>query len=144
MALAEAGLENVTAAFESARVQSDELFEIIRPGHLYDRPIEARHRIIFYVGHLDGFDSIQICREGVGIESPDPALDALFQAGIDPDSSHLPSDQPEDWPTADQVREYVARCRQHVDKYLLSVPEDLVLQALEHRQMHLETLAYMF
>jgi formylglycine-generating enzyme required for sulfatase activity len=129
---------------QSARLESERLFDIIRPEHVYDRPIDARHRVIFYIGHLDGFDSIQICREGLGIPSPDPSLDTLFQAGIDPDSGHLPSDQPSDWPSIEQVLAYCKRCRQHVDKHLDHAPADVVNMALEHRLMHLETLAYMF
>jgi formylglycine-generating enzyme required for sulfatase activity len=127
-----------------ARVESDRLFNIIKPRAVYDRPIDARHRVIFYLGHLDGFDSIQICREGLGIKSFDPALDDLFQAGIDPDSGHLPTDKPSDWPSVDAVQSYVRYCREHVEKYLEHAPEDVVNMALEHRLMHLETLAYMF
>jgi gamma-glutamyl hercynylcysteine S-oxide synthase len=127
-----------------ARAESDLLFTVLRPEALYERPIAQRHRVIFYIGHLDGFDSIQICRDGLGLPSPDPELDALFQAGIDPDSAHLPSDTPSDWPSLDQVNAYVRRCRERVDENLERAPEDMVYMALEHRLMHLETLAYMF
>lgn len=129
---------------EAVRAESDQLFGILKSETLYERPIAQRHRVIFYIGHLDGFDSIQICREGLGLSSPDPQLDTLFQAGIDPDSSHLPSDRPEDWPTLSQVKAYVARCRSHVDAHLERAPDYVVSMAIEHRQMHLETLAYMF
>lgn len=127
-----------------ARKQTERLFAALKPEAIYERPISERHRVIFYIGHLDGFDSIQICREGLGLKSPDPTLDALFQAGIDPDSSHLPADKITDWPTLQQVEEYTARCRAHVDDHLEHASEDVVHMALEHRQMHLETLAYMF
>lgn len=130
--------------FQLARAESDRLFSILKPENLYHRPIAERHRVIFYLGHLDGFDSIQICREGLGIPSEDAALDSLFQAGIDPDSNHLPSDTEADWPTLQQVRAYVDRCRERVDANLERAPEDVVYMALEHRLMHLETLAYMF
>lgn len=134
----------LTEEIRSARAASDELFRILTPQAMYDRPIAERHRVIFYVGHLDGFDSIQICREGLGLTSSDPELDSLFQAGIDPDSAHLPADTPSDWPTLSQVRAYVERCRERVDANLERAPEDVVNMALEHREMHLETLAYMF
>jgi gamma-glutamyl hercynylcysteine S-oxide synthase len=126
-----------------ARTESDRLFSIVKPTAVYDRPIDARHRIIFYVGHLDGFDSIQICRKGLGIKSIDPELDDLFEAGIDPDSSHLPTDSPSDWPSVKDVQGYVERCREHVDEHLERASEELVMMAVEHRMMHLETLAYM-
>lgn len=130
--------------FQTARLESDRLFRILKLEGLYHRPIAERHRVIFYLGHLDGFDSIQICREGLGLNSPDPELDALFQAGIDPDGNNLPSDTPSDWPRLEQVQDYVDRCRELVDEHLERAPEDVVYMALEHRQMHLETLAYMF
>jgi gamma-glutamyl hercynylcysteine S-oxide synthase len=129
---------------QAARAESDRLFRILKPEALYERPIAERHRVIFYVGHLDGFDFIQICREGLGLKSQNPQLDALFQAGIDPDAAHLPQDTPADWPRVQQVRDYVAHCRKQVDAHLERAPEDVVHMALEHRQMHLETLAYMF
>jgi gamma-glutamyl hercynylcysteine S-oxide synthase len=129
---------------QSARAETDLLFDIIRPEAIYERPIAERHRVIFYIGHLDGFDSIQICREGLGLRSPDSELDALFQAGIDPDSAHLPKDTPSDWPSLEQVKAYLQRCRERVDSNLDRAPDDIVCMALEHRQMHLETLAYMF
>jgi iron(II)-dependent oxidoreductase len=128
----------------SARRESDRLFGILKPEALYERPIAERHRVVFYIGHLDGFDSIRICRDSLGIASFDANFDALFQAGIDPDSAHLPKDTPADWPSLDQVRSYVELSRQHVDKHLNEAPEEMVAMALEHRLMHLETLAYMF
>lgn len=144
MPVIEAAGSKALEQLQSARAESDRLFNILQPGTIFDRPIAERHRVIFYVGHLDGFDSIQICREGLSLKSPDPELDALFQAGIDPDSAHLPCDKPSDWPSLEQVKQYVQRCRTRVDENLDRAPEDLVSMAIEHRQMHLETLAYMF
>ena len=39
-----------------ARALSDETFAIVRSEALYDRPIPERHRIVFYLGHLEAFD----------------------------------------------------------------------------------------
>ncbi len=144
MPLLEATPAKLLSDIQAARMESDRLFEVLNPRGLYERPIAQRHRVIFYLGHLDGFDAIQIAREAVGKKSPDPELDRLFQAGIDPDPAHLPSDQPADWPSFDEVRSYVDRCRERVDEALDQCPEHIALMALEHRQMHLETLAYMF
>lgn len=130
--------------FQIARAESDRLFAILKPQYLYHRPIAERHRVIFYLGHLDGFDSIQICREGLGIKSNDVQLDALFQAGIDPDSTNLPADTEADWPSLEQIQAYANRCRARVDAELERAPESVVYMALEHRLMHMETLAYMF
>jgi formylglycine-generating enzyme required for sulfatase activity len=144
MAVIEAAASQLLQELNEARSASDRLFGILKPEALYERPIVERHRVIFYVGHLDGFDSIRICREALEVRSPDPELDSLFQAGIDPDSAHLPTDAAADWPSLQQVKAYVRRCRKQVDEYLEQAPEDVACMALEHRQMHLETLAYMF
>ena len=140
----EAAGSELLEQIQGARAQSDRLFEVLRPEAIYERPIAERHRVIFYIGHLEAFDYIQICREGLGIPSRGPQLDTLFQAGIDPDSGHLPSDTPRDWPSMETVRSYVDRCRREVDENLDRAPEESVVMALEHRDMHVETLAYMF
>src|SRR5256885_3109391 len=144
MPVLELASTRLLAELGGARGQGDELFSVLRPEAMYLRPIAERHRVIFYLGHLDGFDSIQICREGLGQKSPDPGLDDLFQAGIDPDAGQLPKDTASDWPSVEQVKAYVERCRRRVDDSLERVPEEAVHMALEHRLMHLETLAYMF
>jgi gamma-glutamyl hercynylcysteine S-oxide synthase len=144
MPVLETATANLIQELRSARLESDRFFSILNRRALYERPIAQRHRVIFYIGHLDGFDSIQICREALGIRSPEPELDALFQAGIDPDSANLPSDKPSDWPAIERVKAYVDHCRRLVDKNLERAPEDVVSMAIEHRHMHLETLAYMF
>jgi formylglycine-generating enzyme required for sulfatase activity len=144
MAAAQTIFGGLIAELHRARKQTERLFAILKPEAIYERPIAERHRVIFYLGHLDGFDSIQICRGGLGLKSPDPELDALFQAGIDPDSAHLPADKIADWPTLQEVQAYAARCRAHVDDNIEHASEDVVNMAIEHRLMHLETLAYMF
>ena len=39
-----------------ARTRTDEIFALVRPEFLYERPIAERHRVIFYIGHLEAFD----------------------------------------------------------------------------------------
>src|SRR3569833_1787957 len=106
MPVLEAAAANLIQELYSARLESDRLFSILKREALYERHIAERHRVIFYRGHMEGFDSIQICREALGIRSPESELDALFQAGIDPDSAHLPADKPSDWPTLERVKAY--------------------------------------
>ena len=48
--------ERLLERISDARKRSDALFEIVRAEAIYDRPIPERHRIIFYVGHLEAFD----------------------------------------------------------------------------------------
>jgi ergothioneine biosynthesis protein EgtB len=125
-----------------ARAQTDKLFEIVKPDSLYDRPIPERHRIVFYIGHLEAFDW-NLLRSQSNLRPFDEGLDRLFAFGIDPVDGGLPSDQPSDWPVLEDVRRYGARIREELDATLDRVPEILLNTAIEHRLMHAETLAYM-
>lgn len=129
---------------QKAREETDRLFSLLHPDALYHRPIDQRHRVIFYIGHLEAFDFIQICREGLGWRSRFPDLDSLFQAGIDPPPGQLPQDTPEDWPSLKEVRFYADEARKDVDDALAMAPEHSIAMAVEHRHMHAETLAYMW
>ncbi|HEY2843100.1 MAG TPA: SUMF1/EgtB/PvdO family nonheme iron enzyme [Bryobacteraceae bacterium] len=131
---------------QRARAQTDALFGIVRADSLYDRPLPERHRIVFYLGHLEAFDW-NLLRTRVLNQPPfDASLDRLFAFGIDPVDGGLPSDQPGDWPALDQVRSYGARIRETLDAELSrsEAAEAILLHtATEHRLMHAETLAYM-
>src|SRR2546430_6269696 len=94
-----------TTLFRS-RACTDELFRIVREEALYDRPIAERHRIIFYVGHLEAFDWNLLSRRAFGLRSFHPAFDQLFSFGIDPVGGGLPADAPEDWPTRPEIERY--------------------------------------
>ena len=139
-----------------ARRRSDALFDIIRPAALFDRPIPERHRIIFYVGHLESFDW-NLLHDLLGLKSFHPEFDRLFAFGIDPVGGGLPADQPSDWPAVNTVRDYVLDIRTALDEALSTAVldartrmrdgfslETLLNVAIEHRLMHVETLAYMF
>jgi gamma-glutamyl hercynylcysteine S-oxide synthase len=139
-----------------ARWRSDALFRILREDSLYERPIPERHRIVFYIGHLEAFDW-NLLASALGSKSSHPEFDRLFAFGIDPVGGGLPSDQPSDWPSIPTVRAYVSQVRSALDDELsadlLDSDRDfrdgfpaatLLNVAIEHRLMHLETLAYMF
>jgi len=128
----------------SGRARTDQLFNLLKPEAYYSRPIPERHRLIFYLGHLEAFDWNQICRQGLDIPSFHPEFDHLFEFGIDPPVGKAPEDQPSDWPSIEQVRAYGRRTRRIVDEVLGQAPEQIVHVALEHRMMHAETLAYLF
>jgi gamma-glutamyl hercynylcysteine S-oxide synthase len=138
-----------------ARLRTDELFGLLRPDSFYERPIPERHRIIFYLGHLEAFDWNLLRSRVLEAQVFDPEFDRLFAFGIDPVGGGLPSDQPTDWPGVEDVRRYVGRVRQTLDAKLASsihsdskfsdeFPAGLLLNvAVEHRLMHAETLTYM-
>jgi gamma-glutamyl hercynylcysteine S-oxide synthase len=142
----------------AARTLTDDLFHVVHPKALYDRPIAERHRIVFYLGHLEAFDWNLLGGNVYGLDSFHPQFDRLFAFGIDPVDGGLPTDQPSDWPRQDEVREYNARARERLDTQLerdslvaaegagggFSYSNEFVLNvAIEHRLMHAETLAYL-
>ncbi len=139
----------------NARRQTDNLFGIVKPDFLYERPIAERHRIIFYVGHLEAFDWNLLHDRVLGLKSFHPEFDRLFAFGIDPVGGGLPNDQASGWPSIAAVKEYVQKIRAVLDEKLSDALEanspgrdgfpltSLLNVAIEHRLMHVETLAYM-
>src|SRR5881227_3274571 len=99
---------NFASELESARATTDELFALLAPDALYERPIPERHRLIFYLGHLEAFDWNQICRGALGMSSFEPEFDKLFEFGIDPEPGKAPADRPADWPRVPEVERYNA------------------------------------
>ena len=136
-----------------ARERSDALFALVRPSALYDRPIPERHRIIFYVGHLEAFDWNLLYERVLNAKAVHPEFDRLFAFGIDPLGGGLPDDVPSDWPELSAVRDYVQHVRNAIDQKMEAILSPglrpsfeltrLLNVAIEHRLMHVETLAYM-
>src|SRR5713101_5659500 len=136
-----------------ARARTDELFRVVREEAIYDRPIPERHRIIFYVGHVEAFDWNLLALRAFGLSSTHRTFDQLFAFGIDPVDGGLPSDTPADWPAREEVERYNRRLREELDhavEHALERPEEghpqlisMLEVAIEHRLMHAETLAYM-
>jgi len=136
-----------------ARARTDELFRVVREEAIYDRPIPERHRIIFYVGHVEAFDWNLLGDRAFGLRPFHRTFDNLFAFGIDPVGGGLPSDTPADWPARDEVESYNRRLREELDRAIeraLDRPVEghphlipMLEVAIEHRLMHAETLAYM-
>ena len=137
-----------------ARRVTDALFAVVKPEHLYERPIRERHRIVFYIGHLEAFDHNLFEGRLFPLQVFDADLDKLFAFGIDPVDGGFPTDQPSDWPSLDIVHEYADRARTQIDHAMATFdfgagdvstnsPAQLMQVAIEHRLMHAETLAYM-
>lgn len=128
----------------TARAETDALFRLIDGPALYDRPIADRHRLIFYLGHLEAFDWNLFSQHALDWPSFHPVFDKLFAFGIDPEKGKAASDQPSDWPGEREVRDYGERVRGELAPLIDRVPEQLMHVAIEHRYMHAETLAYLF
>jgi ergothioneine biosynthesis protein EgtB len=121
----------------------------VRPSALYDRPIPQRHRLIFYLGHLDTFDWNLLCRDVAGLPSRSSDLEELFAFGVDP-LGVGPQDERGDWPRVPTVQAWNARLREQVDRVIEELPFEGCLErgwavraCIEHRLMHAETLCYL-
>ena len=134
---------NFAAELESARVTTDQLFALLAPDALYERPIPERHRLIFYLGHLEAFDWNLVGRTTLDVPSFHPSFDRLFAFGIDPEPGKQAADTPSDWPSTGEVTEYNRHVRNTIDGLLHNVPDQIAQVAIEHRLMHAETLAYL-
>ncbi|MGA2145789.1 MAG: SUMF1/EgtB/PvdO family nonheme iron enzyme [Bryobacteraceae bacterium] len=132
---------NAHTLLSDAQKETDKLFALVRPDWLYHRPIAERHRIVFYLGHLEAFDWNLLRPHMRNVEAFHADFDRLFAFGIDPVDGGLPSDVPSDWPSVAEIRGYNRRVREALD----GAEHDVLLlhMALEHRLMHAETLAYM-
>ena len=139
---------------EESRERTDGLFDLLLPASFYERPIPERHRLIFYLGHLEAFDW-NLLAPKLGLNSDDEGLDKLFAFGIDPVDGGLPKDVPSDWPSIGHVKRYKNHVRSRLDKQLIfattgpAKDEEVAIAtllnvAIEHRLMHAETLAYLF
>jgi iron(II)-dependent oxidoreductase len=137
----------------NARARTDELFAIVREDAMYERPVPERHRIIFYLGHVEAFDWNLLWDRVLGLTSFHKTFDELFAFGIDPVGGGLPTDVPTDWPQRTEIDQYRMRLRQQLDAAIaatLAGPRHaepslttMLNVAIEHRLMHAETLAYL-
>lgn len=140
------------ARLAQARARTDELFDLLQPKALYDRPIPDWHRLVFYLGHFELFDWNLICRDALGMQPADKDFNELFRVGLrTPDGLH--PDQASDWPAEAVIRRANQQWRVAVDAGLDTIsfanPPHPYLEngaafgfAIEHRLMHAETLTY--
>ncbi len=146
--------------YRQNRERSRRLFDLIEPASYYTRPIALRNPIVFYEGHLPAFSVIALLKRGFGRPGVDPAMERLFERGIDPDTvdAAVPrSGAGTVWPAREEVIAYGDRA----DAAILEVLEAFdagpavgaaagsrevegIFTALEHEAMHQETLLYMW
>jgi ergothioneine biosynthesis protein EgtB len=139
--------------------RTDRLLGLVGPDGMLERPIALRHPFIFYVGHLPAFTWNHVGRGLLRRPSFNPRFDEVFDRGIDPDVDdparcHDHPEVPDAWPSLREVRAYRDRVRAEILASLDEVAEApassvmagngrVLLMALEHEQMHQETLLYM-
>jgi len=144
---------DLLSRMDEARARTDAIYDLLPPNSYYERPIPERHRLIFYLGHLEAFDW-NLLGGPLGLATDDAEFDRLFAFGIDPVDGGLPKDTPKDWPSIVRVESYNANIRRQLDEALrkptvsegapLNLTDGTLLHvAIEHRLMHAETLAYL-
>jgi len=138
------------------RERSRSLFEMLPEDVYYSRPIDLRHPIVFYDGHLPGFSFNTLVKKALGHPSIDARLESLFARGIDPhESGGGDAATGSAWPSRDVVRSFVdeadarvVAALEHDDLERPGDPlldrADAVFTILEHEAMHQETLLYMW
>ncbi|KAI0829181.1 C-type lectin protein [Trametes gibbosa] len=136
---------------------------MIPPSLLHAKPIDLRHKPLFYIGHLPTFANILLSTltrtRPVGPRS----FLSTFERGIDPivddpeGACHAHSEVPEkdeDWPALPEVLAYRDDVREHVVRRVYGEMERgerpltrrmarTLMMVLEHDGFHIETLLYM-
>jgi iron(II)-dependent oxidoreductase len=136
------------------RERSRALFDMLPEDVYYGRPIDLRHPIVFYEGHLPGFSLNTLVKKALGRPGIDSTLEALFARGIDPHESQV-GGHSATWPAREAVRAFAEEADERVIDALehedLERPDDPLLNRaeavftiLEHEAMHQETLLYMW
>jgi formylglycine-generating enzyme required for sulfatase activity len=137
------------------RARSRALFDLVTDEAYYSQPIDLRHPIVFYEGHLPAFSFNTLVKRALGGASIDPRLETLFARGIDPTEDQAGRHNGHAWPGRAEVRAFTAEADRRVRDALasgdLEVPGDPLLDRaeavftiLEHEAMHQETLLYMW
>jgi len=130
------------------RVRSRVLFDMLPEDVYYSRPIDLRHPIVFYDGHLPGFSFNTLVKKALGRPGIDARLEALFARGIDPHESQAGGNgaMSSSWPQKETVRAFVDEADSRVVSALEhdEVDAEPVFTILEHEAMHQETLLYMW
>ncbi|KAF3911734.1 hypothetical protein AA313_de0205244 [Arthrobotrys entomopaga] len=127
---------------------------MVRKDQYLTKPIELRHPILFYLGHIPTFLDVQLTRTTNSPSTVPEYYPRIFQRGIDPDVDdptvcHSHSDVPDTWPDLEEIKTFQLKVRDRVKDLCLN-EETLSLDAkralwlgFEHEAMHLETLLYM-
>lgn len=137
------------------RERSRALFDLVADEAYYSRPIDLRHPIVFYEGHLPAFSFNTLVKRALSGTSIDPKLEALFARGIDPSEAETGRAGLQQWPSRATVQQFAAEADERVREALrrsdLDRPGDPLLHRfeavfaiLEHEAMHQETLLYMW
>src|SRR4051795_1930451 len=103
---------SLAAAYQAIRARSRQLFGLLDDEAYYSQPIDLRHPIVFYDGHLPAFSFNTLVKRALGRRSIDARLESLFARGIDPHEAAGGGRQEASprarWPARDEVRAFAA------------------------------------
>src|SRR5262245_57625183 len=138
--------EELANWYRRNRQRSRELFDLLRPGAYYSRPISLRHPVVFYEGHLPAFSLNTLVKKGLGRRGIDERLERLFARGIDPEDE-ASADRRVEWPSRAEVQRFADECDARILDALAHAPIEqqghpllhdgqAVYAILEHEAMH--------
>jgi hypothetical protein len=143
--------------YRRTRERSRALFDLLADEAYYSRPIDLRHPIVFYEGHLPAFSFNTLVKRALGRPSIDPGLEGLFARGIDPPSPlrGFGATTGGEWPLRAVVQGFAEEADRQVLRALASEGLDrpghplldraeAAFAIVEHELMHQETLLYMW
>ena len=117
--------------------------DLVGAGCLSDQPIDLRNPWAFYYGHISAFS------DRVALMLPGRDDDRnRYERGVDPDVDdptkiHSHSERLQEWPEASDFHEYAKVVEAGLEEVLSSSgPSESYLMAIEHADMHHETLMY--
>ena len=150
-----AASHSLADAYRRNRARSRALFDLLAEEAYYSRPIDLRHPIVFYEGHLPAFSFNTLVKRALGGPVIDAHLERLFARGIDPESPQSSAPAADAWPDRAVVRAFADEADRRVLDALMNADLDrpgheLLDRAeaahaiLEHEAMHQETLLYMW
>lgn len=150
-----AAASTLADAYRRNRARSRALFDLVSEEAYYTRPIDLRHPIVFYEGHLPAFSFNTLVKRALGGPVIDPYLERLFARGIDPSAAPSSPGAADAWPDRTLVQAFADEADRRVLDALMNADLDRPGHALldraeaahailEHEAMHQETLLYMW
>ncbi|CAE6503684.1 unnamed protein product [Rhizoctonia solani] len=134
---------------------------MIPPEMLHQKPIDLRHKCLFYLGHIPAFLDIHLTRLLNEKHTEPEYFKDIFERGIDPHVDdptqiHPHSEVPEkdeDWPALEEILSFRDRVRARLmrlyddfesgKKALTRTIGRVLWMTFEHEALHAETLLYM-